>query len=59
MPWKRKNIYFVNPTENNKKLIKLICEGEYVLLYGPHASEKSTQALRTIDQLEERGYFCI
>ncbi|GES85313.1 P-loop containing nucleoside triphosphate hydrolase protein [Rhizophagus clarus] len=59
MPWERKNVYFVDPAENNKKLIELICEGEYVLLHGPRASGKSTRALRAIDQLEERGYFCI
>ncbi|CAI2173708.1 10196_t:CDS:2, partial [Funneliformis geosporum] len=59
MPWERKNVYFVDPAENNEKLIELICEGEYVLLHGPRASGKSTRALRAMDQLEEIGYLCI
>jgi len=57
--WERIGVYYSDPTEQNKKLIDKILEGEYVMLYGSRASGKSTRTWAAMEKLNELGYICI
>ena len=49
----------MDPTEQNGPLLMLIHQGEFVALYGPRASGKSTWVLAIQDQLQNEGIVCI
>ncbi|CAG8654767.1 4292_t:CDS:2, partial [Paraglomus occultum] len=55
----RSIVYYADPTERNGPLLELIHRGEFVALYGPRASGKSTRVLAIQDQLRNEGFVCI
>ncbi|CAI2171739.1 9884_t:CDS:10, partial [Funneliformis geosporum] len=58
-PEHHNDVYFVDPTEMNYRLIKLVYCEEYVLLYSSHTFGKSTRSLRAMKQLSKYCYICI
>ena len=55
----RSIVYYADPAERNVPLLELIHQGEFVALYGPQASGKSTWVLAVQDQLQNEGFVCI
>ncbi|RHZ81155.1 hypothetical protein Glove_123g146 [Diversispora epigaea] len=51
-------VYFVDPIEENRPLIKKIQEGNLVALHGPRASGKSTRVYQIQEQLKN-DFICI
>ena len=58
-PEYRKYVYYADQTANNVPLIDAILRGEFVRMYGPRASGKSSRVVDAMLVLESKGYECI
>ncbi|CAG8652270.1 6021_t:CDS:2, partial [Paraglomus brasilianum] len=51
--------YYAEQKMQNQELIEHILEGQYIRLYGPRASGKSSRVWEAMEQLESQGYQCL
>ena len=57
---KRNSVYYVSLAASVKRiLLPGIERGDYMMLYGPRASSKSTHIEEAIDILEQNDYTCL
>jgi hypothetical protein len=55
----RKLVYYADQTENNIPLVKKIQDREFLRVYGPRASGKSSRIIDAMTSLDKLGYACI
>ncbi|RUP47984.1 hypothetical protein BC936DRAFT_145113, partial [Jimgerdemannia flammicorona] len=58
-PERRPYYYYADQTEQNQSLIEQIAKGQFVRMYGPRASGKSSRVWQAMEQLASHGYECI
>ncbi|CAG8624979.1 5094_t:CDS:2, partial [Paraglomus occultum] len=51
--------YYADQTERNRSLIEQIAKGQFMRMYGPRASGKSSRVWQAMEQLASLGYECI
>ena len=55
----RSFVYYADQSENNRSLVEQVVGGEFVQVYGPRASGKSSRIIDAMSELDKRGYQCI
>lgn len=55
----RDYVYYADQTKNNATLIDAIIKGNFIRMYGPRASGKSSRVIDAMTELKSKGYECI